>query len=469
MSKSETNPKSQCSKPVGVDGFRTFVIRNGFGFVLLVICCLLQGCRFGGAFNIWPTSVTPQKCVLPPEMTKADVIGHLNQNANRLHSWRSTDVQISTAGMPIKLSAVIAVQQPRNFRLRARLVTGNEADFGSNPERFWFWMRRSPDKYVLSSSHEQAGQVQQMMKLPFEPDWLMESLGVIPLNEEEFTMLPPVEAAGIASLVADQVTPAGEPVRRVVHVDMCKGYIIAHELRDSANNLIARAELNDYKLDTESGVSLPHRINLDWPQARLALTMTVGAVQVNPAYIPEQTWEIPRIPGYPVLDLGRLARDVRPSGRARVSQGTIPRTGPGHGVHETNWDNARVAAAEPADSPARQTIQTAEVPEWERDEAAEGWHPPVDRNDGENRIEPVAYQREEVPPFDETNEIAEAIRGHAPSQGGGSTPTFAGATHVAGTNEEPPWDEAAGSPITRKNAKPFSILDLLKAPFRSHE
>jgi|GEM_PF-393929 hypothetical protein len=442
-------------------GTRQLGIHMMLVVVAFVSTCLTTGCQLSGAssFSFLPT---PPKCVLPPDMTKQELIRHLNHNANRVHSWQSTDVEIGTAGVLFKMSAVIAVQQPRNFRLRAGLATGNEADLGSNPDRFWFWMRRSPDKYVLTSSHEQAGQVQKMMKFPFQPDWLMETLGVIPLDESQFTMQSQTGPDGVVHLVSDQTTQTGESVRRVVLVDMCRGYIIAHELYDAQNRLIARAELNDYKLDAKSGAALPHRIDLDWPQARLALTMKIGEIDVNPAAIPEQTWQVPHIRGYPVLDLGKMTRPAEPAGRSRVSAGSIQEA---TATELPPWAEQSSVAPDQNLEPAGRPLQTAEAPPWDDEPDTTQWRPRNQPASPGNSVKLMSQNSAEEPPWDESSP-ATAAPGTDPRRRNDARGQFGGPpTDYASSNEEPPWDNTQPPHAKRRSAKPTSVLDFLKAPF----
>jgi len=234
----------------------------------------------------------------------AEIVGRVNDNIARTHSWRSTDVQISGRDLPIKLGAVVAVEHPRNFRLTARSLTSEEADFGSNDEWFWFWMKRSEPRCVFQARHEQMGQTEQLRMIPFQPDWLMEVLGVVPLNEDELSLQPDASSRHEASLISERLSPSGQVVRRVVRVDTQYGLVLQHSLFDERGALIAKANLGNHQRDKETGVVLPHLIQLEWPRARLSMTMEVGRIVVNPDSIPSQTWVLPTKPGYRPYDLG---------------------------------------------------------------------------------------------------------------------------------------------------------------------
>jgi hypothetical protein len=252
-------------------------------------------------------------CRLTPDASLAQFVAHLNQNIAQLQAWRSTDVVITARGQlgvpVVRMSAVIAVQSPRNFRLRVSSVGGDEADLGSNEERFWFWIRRNDPPFVFTSRHDQMQVAQQRMPIPFQPDWLMEALGVIPLDETQWTMHRDSPQSRTVWLASERKSPDGRPVRQMILIDTCHGVVLQHSLYDLGGQLIAKATLGNHRY-VGNGVVVPHRIDLDWPQAGLALSMHLGTVEVNPVGLPEQMWQLPSIPGAPRYDLDA----VQPAG-----------------------------------------------------------------------------------------------------------------------------------------------------------
>jgi hypothetical protein len=106
------------------------------------------------------------------------------------------------------------------------------------------------------------------------------------------------------------MTAGGRIVRRVVLVDTRHRVIIGHALFDGSphsRGLIAKAKLSEYRQDPETGLVLPSRIDLDWPQAELSLTMILNQIEVNPAHLPEQIWAMPHIPNYPLYEIAAPA------------------------------------------------------------------------------------------------------------------------------------------------------------------
>lgn len=246
----------------------------------------------------------------PAGASKSEIFKHLNSNISKIYAWRSTSITITARLLPMRLSGQVAVESPRNFRMRVTSVAGDEADFGSNPEQFWFWMRRNEPRHVYSCRHNDMDRAAQRLPLPFQPDWLIEVLGVIPLNESQFNVDNTDARTYTVTLSSEQISPRGEPVKRLLLVDAQHGVVLGHSLFDARGSLIAKATLKNYRFHPlggpHNGVNFPHTIELDWPQANMAMTLNVGRdVEINPTGMPDATFIQPRMEGFPEFDLGR--------------------------------------------------------------------------------------------------------------------------------------------------------------------
>jgi hypothetical protein len=281
------------------------------GLILFAASASLLGSSGCSTIKHWMAycrHAAPEPCVLAPDATAEEIVNTLNENVTQLYAWRSTDVKITArqGGMPITLSAVMAVESPRKLRMIVRSFAADEVDLGSNPERFWFWMRRGDPHGILTASYDDVEDGRPMGPIPFQPDWLIEALGVVPFSASEFQMRELSESQPRRVLfVAEQVTPQGKKVQRTMLVDACQGVVLEHSLRESSGRLIARATLSNYQREP-SGVRLPHRVDLNWPDSGVDLTMRMGHIEVNPSAISEQTWAMPSYPDAPVIDLTRF-------------------------------------------------------------------------------------------------------------------------------------------------------------------
>jgi hypothetical protein len=270
----------------------------------------LSGCAWTG--NRWsPRNIfsARPKCVLPDDPTAAEVVSHLNAKTENLYAWRAHSATIKTRGRDFLLPSIdasVAVEAPRNFRLIAGTPGSQEVDIGSNADEFWFWAKRNNDqKVVLAARHEEIDRAQRRLPFPFEPDWVMEVLGVVPLDAADLSVEPGPPRSHRVRLISDRTTPRGQRLRKISVVDTCSGHIVEHALYDPAGRLIARATPSGYVTDRTTGITLPARFDFDWPQAGSGFTLTLRDWELNPKRLPDGLWALPNMPGYDVIDLGK--------------------------------------------------------------------------------------------------------------------------------------------------------------------
>lgn len=305
----------------------------------------------------------PPVCVLPPNASYTQIVNHLNAQIEGVYGWQSSNVKIRArqqGGIPVSLNAMLAVEHPKRFRLRASSPLGAEVDFGSNDERFWFWVKRNEQKRVFTVRHDQYQAMGSQLNIPFEPDWLLEALRVVPLNETELSIQKEGQNSPNVKLISDRLLPNGKLVQKILVVNLCTGHIIEQSLYDSRGQRIATATLGEYRVCNSAGATLPHVIKLDWPQAGIVLTMTMSSIDVNPAGIPPEVWGLPQIPGYPVMDLGAsfpVQREASIGPRpmridSRIAELEEPDWSNGAPSEEPQWKPAQFGFEKPETLPA---------------------------------------------------------------------------------------------------------------------
>ncbi|MBC8114216.1 MAG: hypothetical protein H7062_07555 [Candidatus Saccharimonas sp.] len=274
----------------------------------IAVLCTLPGCvgfrGFGWRHGIDPLAGAPRpRWADDPQVE--EVVDHLNRNVDKLQAWRANSVRIRANNMP--LSGTLAVERGRHLRLVVNSIAGNEVDMGSNDDLFWIWAKRMPPPEYVYCRHEHTEAVRQAMGIPFEPEWLMQALGVSPLQSVGTKL--EIEPTLRQARLVQQVTSAhGQPLRKVILVDLPRGLILEHSVYDYNGKPIAVARLDEHQLDKASGVVLPRRVKLDWPQSDMSLVMNLGQVEINPKGIPSQIWDMPAMKGYQVVDLGTMVQ-----------------------------------------------------------------------------------------------------------------------------------------------------------------
>ena len=111
---------------------------------VVLLSVVMSGC-------VWNASWLrrEQESRLPANLTKTELVAYLNDNIERVSSWRSTNVRILAKGpgvLSILLAGKIAVENPRNFLLTVESIFCREVDFGSNSDRLGIGIVRSKVK-----------------------------------------------------------------------------------------------------------------------------------------------------------------------------------------------------------------------------------------------------------------------------------------------------------------------------------
>jgi hypothetical protein len=271
-----------------------------------------SGCHVFG--RIWSR---PAPCVLSPAATKQEIVAHVNRNITPpggtppLTAWRCLQAQLTANGMP-PVPATIDVEAPRRLRILAHMpLTGSElADFGSNDDEIWIWNQGAPG--IMTMRHEQLPEALAQMQVPFEPEWLMEVLGVVPINVDEYSLAVPGAPQRHVDLIADRTSPMGTPVRRVVRIDLCQGRILEHRIEGLDGRAIASARLGEYQPDATGRYVLPHFIQIHWPEAKAGMTLRIGEIIANPPRNGLVSWQVPEKAGVPRLVFPRRSALPRP-------------------------------------------------------------------------------------------------------------------------------------------------------------
>jgi len=278
-----------------MDGFR-----RGMMLLVAVVGLALSGasCPHGPPFGF------QEPCVLSSPATLDQVVQTVNANNSRIQSFWTTEATLSGPGIP-PLRANLAFQRPRQFRLLAETgLTGPELDLGSNDELFWFWARRSEPPAIYFCRHEQFATSPARRYLPFEPDWMIEALGIAELDPA----LPhqgPFPLPGNRLEVRTVRESADGPMTKVTVIDGCHGWVVEQRLYDAQGRLLASSQTSGHRRDPLSGLVMPTVADVRFPPAQLALRIRLGNVQINrPLAGGPELFGLPRYQGAPLVDLG---------------------------------------------------------------------------------------------------------------------------------------------------------------------
>ncbi len=262
--------------------------------------------------------------VLPEQPTLAQVIGVVNANTSRVQALSSSSARINVPGTPA-LTANLALQRPRRFRMRAQTtLTGHELDLGSNDQEFWFWIRRSQPPALYHCRHDQFDMSAARQVVPLDPQWLIEALGLVTLDPVGQHVGPQILPGGQLE-VRSRIPAATGDLTRVMVIDGARGWVLAQHLYDARGTLLASAVAMNHQYIPLHGVSLPRRVDVSMPAAELTLSLELPDLQVNSVVgDPQQLWTRPQYGGYPNVDLATMGLDGSRNGGLPPGAGRLP-------------------------------------------------------------------------------------------------------------------------------------------------
>lgn len=276
--------------------------------------------------NNWPhlrqaNPFQPQQQVSQAVPTGAELAGYLNNNSRRIQSLevRELHVDASQRLQSIGMLGMMVCQKPRNLRLSARVGGNTQVDLGSNSNEFWYWIAKAEPPYLFHCNYEDLPRVRRM-PFPFQPDWVMETLGLAELDPNKKYQV--VAKSNQFELIENTQSAQGEPVRKVTVFSRAPSsvQVVAHKLQDARGQDICVANVSDVQQDAASGAVFPRVVQLVWTAEKIKLKLKLNEVLVNQALTPQRTAKLFSRPNLPEIKSYDLARgSATPTNLRRVS------------------------------------------------------------------------------------------------------------------------------------------------------
>lgn len=295
-------------------------MRHVSGVVGLGALLLLTGCngttKWGGIFrNNQPHAAAPD--VPPP--TAAALVEHLNRNSRQIQTIEVQDLDLDAKqGMtPVGLRGKMVCSKPRYFRLGASVLGNQAVDLGSNDHEFWFWISKADPPYLFHCNYADFARGTARMPFPFQPEWIMEALGMAEYGPPENYHLK--VNRDTLELVQHTTSPQGQPLVKVTVFRRDRtGQVTDHLLLDGqTNKAICSAHVSS--VQQVGGVVIPRQITLSWLAEKIELKMKLDDVAVN-RQLDQQRMALlftrPTLPGVQSYDLA-IGRD-QPTGVRRA-------------------------------------------------------------------------------------------------------------------------------------------------------
>jgi hypothetical protein len=307
-------------------------MRAAIFLVLASIAPLAAGCKWIDERKTNPQGRRSTDKI--PEVSADQLVNFLNDRADRLKSIEYADTRMRVSGKNLKVAATLegslAVAQPRYFRMvSSHRIADAKVDMGSNSQEFWVYVA-SPGEdqplYVFASHADfETGKARMPGGIPFEPDWVMQALGMIvypstnvysvKINERErtYTLSWTAASAGGGSILkevvfdADAATGTRPQVKKhVIRDAKTKAVLATAEIKAAQKERIGVVK----GLDLPAAVEYPTHLILKWedPRFEMDLNLDKGTMNVPLADDPGRRglFARPEIKGARAIDLARF-------------------------------------------------------------------------------------------------------------------------------------------------------------------
>jgi hypothetical protein len=259
--------------------------------------------------------------------TTTQLVTYLNQCSQQIQTLECAELDLDCQQrlQSFGLHGRMTCQKGHNFRLVADALGNRQVDMGSNEQEFWWWIAKG-DPYLIHCSYQDLSHGVNM-PFPFQPDWVMEALGMAEYGPAEQYRL--VVRSDTLELIQETVNSQRQKVFKVTvfHRAPCrppKPQVIAHKLQDARGKDICSATITEVQV-VDKNVVIPKRIVLDWPAERVQLKMKLDDVTLNRRLDPQLASSLfnrPIMPNVPGFDLATRSVDgeVRRAGGATQSR-----------------------------------------------------------------------------------------------------------------------------------------------------
>jgi hypothetical protein len=261
--------------------------------VALLVLAFLAGC------GTTPWKIGRKDPPPPPSRelpTATALTAYLNDNGGRIQSVNVGMLELDCAqdGKSFGLRGKLVAQKGRNLRLTGGAVAGQELDLGSNEQEFWFWVKRGqgikkdePSPQFYCSYRDLIEGKVKVMPVPFQPDWIMETLGLGPYGPPEKYTVERGPDGRTIRMTEKTTTPQGRAVHKVIvfnasPVAAPQPQVQQFLLLDAASGKeICAATIMDVQVDKKTGGVIPRRIELRYPDEKVTLKLRLDDTTVN--------------------------------------------------------------------------------------------------------------------------------------------------------------------------------------------
>ena len=272
---------------------------------VLLMCLCLTGCNLlQKLFPVRKEDPPPQAFTNAKQPTLEEITSTINRNSQNIRNVIAPNATIYIPGTILPLQSRITFERPKRMRIQgyATSLSGQEFDFGSNDTFFWIWTKRGPNE-MWYCRHDLYQMSPIRSVIPIDPDWLIESLGIVEFKPTDQHLGPARMADGNWEIISYCQTPSGQYIKRTV-IDSKIGWIKRQELYSPQRELVASAEADDVRYDRENYIYYAKQITVHCQGMDGKMTIDLGSPKFNsPVPFDSGMFLMPTFEGYRALDL----------------------------------------------------------------------------------------------------------------------------------------------------------------------
>ncbi|MCI0700579.1 MAG: hypothetical protein L0241_05820 [Planctomycetia bacterium] len=299
-------------------------------FLVAVILCPAVGCEW--MKNIGEKKITQKDGGPLAKVAPDQLVTYLNDRAARLQSLSYGEARVvardNSRAIPLSLPALrgyVDASQPRNFRMTATGTVGGKVDLGSNQDQFWVYVDApSSNPLFVFASHSdfESGKAKIPGGIPFEPDWVMQALGMATFPPNNQYTARADDKTRTYHLTWPSTTPNGVAIVKevVFDGDAATGnrpQVKKHIVRNAKGKVICSAEIKTAQTvqtgerDAKNqplAVQYPTQLVLRWEEQKFEMDLELKSAQPNKGFTEEASRRLfsrPTIPGTTPIDLAK--------------------------------------------------------------------------------------------------------------------------------------------------------------------
>lgn len=241
----------------------------------------------------YPVPVEPPIEEDPPPVVIPQAVLDTNDVNRKIKSVTCDAIRVTIweGSFRFRLNGNLRYEKDRNFRMMVRSIFGRELDLGSNENQFWFWSRRNREPGLYFAKHEDYYKTR--LKTPFNPVWMMRSLGIDPIDVENVEFID--EEDKDIMVVKRTQNASGKKIIVTTFVNRSTNKISGILTTDLDAKPLVSAEIKEYKSD------FPKKVVYHWFEEDKVMEIELINPRMGGEANPE-LWVRPKI--YPQIDMG---------------------------------------------------------------------------------------------------------------------------------------------------------------------